>query len=173
MFTHTTGLVVLFSLCTVGAAQTLTKIPVQNFTQMLNHGGNDTRTFNQAYQVDTTWFRPGGAILFQQGDEHVQSIGVTNQIHALSAVEQAPILGAMIVQIEHRFFGTSFPEDFDENDPASYEPLTLDNILQDAVSVVKHIKETVPGALDSKVIVSGGEYFSRREWPRYSVTNIV
>lgn len=64
----------------------------------------------------------------------------------------------MVISLEHRFFGLS---DASKNitDPIEkYKSLTLENVMLDAVTFVNHIKNTVPGANHSKVIVSGGSY---------------
>jgi hypothetical protein len=111
-----------------------------NFTQLLNHVNNDSRTFNQSYQIDTTWFRPGGPILFRQGDEDPIPIAVSDAIHNEVMFDYAPELGALQVAIKHRFFGSSFPEDFNADDPDSYTSLTVDNIVQYSVTLVEYIK---------------------------------
>jgi hypothetical protein len=138
------------------ALQIPTPVPTQNFTQLLNHRSSDSTTFNQSYQLDTTSFRPGGPILFFQNDERAQPIGAgIGSINTNLFVDFAQELGTMRVCLEHRFFGTSFPEGFTGATPDQYDGLTLDNVIEDAVAVMKHIKTTVPGAEESKVIVTG------------------
>jgi hypothetical protein len=45
------------------------KYPIYNLTQLVDHGGNNTSTFNQRYQLVTDYFKPGGPILLIQGAE--------------------------------------------------------------------------------------------------------
>ncbi|OTA06115.1 hypothetical protein A9Z42_0068560 [Trichoderma parareesei] len=63
----------------------------------------------------------------------------------------------MVISLEHRFFGLS--DASNTTDPIEkYKSLTLENVMLDAVTFISHIKHTIPGAKDSKVIVSGGSY---------------
>jgi dipeptidyl-peptidase-2/lysosomal Pro-X carboxypeptidase len=154
---------ILFSLTcyAISAQQYPPLIPSQNLTQLLNHDSNDTTTFNHSYQVDTTHFKPGGPILFLQGAETTAPIGSSQGTGVTAVVihDWAKKLGAMTVCLEHRFFGTSFPKDFVGDSPRDFESLTLDNVVQDAVAFVKHIKKSIPGSESSKVIVTGGKDF--------------
>lgn len=69
--------------------------------------------------------------------------------------EYAVELQGIVAAIEHRYFGYSFPPDFDGS-AEFYSALTLDNVLMDSVALINHIKKTVPGAQDSKVVATGG-----------------
>ena len=128
--------------------------PAKNFTQKLNHGSYDNVTFPQLYQLDTSSFRPGGPILFHQGEE-----GPMKPVAAHVFSDYAPKLGGIIATLEHRFFGSSYPEgpSWENTTTAQFGPLTLENVLQDSVAFVTWIKKTVLGAENSKVIISGGE----------------
>ena len=68
-------------------------------------------------------------------------------------------LGGIVATLEHRFFGSSYPEgtSWENTTTAQFGPLTLENVLEDSVAFVTWIKKTVPGAKNSKVIISGGE----------------
>lgn len=126
----------------------------RNFTQKLNHDSNDSITFQQLYQLDTSNFKPGGPILFHQGEE-----GAMKPIAAKIFSDYGPKLGGIVATLEHRFFGTSYPEgtSWENTSMAQYGPLTLENVLQDSVTFVNWIKKTVDGAENSKVIISGGQ----------------
>lgn len=63
----------------------------------------------------------------------------------------------MVITLEHRFFGLSNPSNA-SNPIEKYTSLTLENVMLDAVTFVEHMKDTVPGAKDSRVIISGGSY---------------
>lgn len=63
----------------------------------------------------------------------------------------------MVISLEHRFFGLS--DASNATDPVEkYRSLTLENVMLDAVTFISHVKHTIPGANESKVIVSGGSY---------------
>ena len=66
-------------------------------------------------------------------------------------------LGALVISLEHRFFGLSNPSNASDH-VEKYQSLTLENVMLDAVSVIEHIQNTIPGAKHSQVIVSGGSY---------------
>lgn len=129
--------------------------PAKNFTQKLNHGSNDNSTFRQLYQINSTFFKPGGPILFIQGEENTLS-----PISSRVFMDYAPKVGGVVATLEHRFFGTSFPEGSTWNNitTEAYAPLTLDNVLQDSVEFVNWIRKTVPGAENSPVIYTAGEH---------------
>ncbi|KUJ10184.1 uncharacterized protein LY89DRAFT_787808 [Mollisia scopiformis] len=136
------------------AAQSTSKYPTYNFTQQVDHSGNNSATFNQSYQLVTDFFRAGGPILFLQGAEQgISSSPIENDI----IMDWAEELGAALAVLEHRFFGTSIPESFDGS-LASFAPLSLDNVMEDAVSFIEFIQKSVPGAANSKAIVTGGSY---------------
>ncbi|KPI34908.1 Lysosomal Pro-X carboxypeptidase [Cyphellophora attinorum] len=129
---------------------------ILNFTQKLDHSAKDSQeTFQQSYQIVTDYFREGGPILFVQSAE---SPLVLLQYNVF--IDWAEELGAIVATLEHRFFGTSYPEDFHFANPGpdDYAQLTLDNAIKDGVHFVNWIRETVPGAQDSKVIYNGGSY---------------
>lgn len=150
--------------------------PFKKFTQRVNHpksalsfskaddfdedGSNDTDTFDQQYQIilDHEFYRPGGPIFFVQGGESPLVCAEMSSTF-LYAME----MGAMVVAIEHRFFGQSWPKHLyrdNDNDQtvSALSSLTLENVLLDSVELIKHVKSTVPGAQDSKVIAFGSSY---------------
>jgi len=64
-------------------------------------------------------------------------------------------MGGLAVSLEHRFFGDSLVNN-DGNLTRRYETMTLDNAILDSVVFIKYVKETVNGAANSEVIVTGG-----------------
>jgi len=63
----------------------------------------------------------------------------------------------MAITLEHRFFGLSIPSNA-SNPIEKYTSLTLENVMLDAVTFVEHVKDTVSGAQNSSVIITGGSY---------------
>ncbi|KAI1101949.1 hypothetical protein F4804DRAFT_354101 [Jackrogersella minutella] len=135
-------------------------IATQNFNQKVNHSiGGGPATFKQRYQLNTRHFEPGGPILFIQSAEAGMPV-----INASDFMDYAPKLGALVVMLEHRFFGDSYSGSY----PPGYNPmnisngslssLTLDNVLQDGVDFVNWIKRTVLGAKNSRVIYGSSSY---------------
>lgn len=142
----------LFCAISVKAQVLVSRYPINNFTQSLDHNSNSTATFNQQYYLVTDYFKPGGPILFLQGPE-----SPLNPIENHDFMDWAEELGAIVASLEHRFFGKSLPSSFDGT-TASYAPLTLENVMEDAVTFLDFIKKNVTGAADSKAIVEGGMF---------------
>ncbi|KAI1385661.1 serine carboxypeptidase S28-domain-containing protein [Hypoxylon trugodes] len=131
------------------------------FPQKLYHTGNSSsnKTFLQQYQLITDFYRPGGPILFYQGAETAAFICAEQ----ISIFDFAKTLGALVVSIEHRYFGISIPYGLKwEENPVwpteSLDPLTIENVSLDTISLLRWVKKTVPGAEDSKAILFGGSY---------------
>ena len=121
------------------------------------YGGN--QTFLQQFEIIDKFYKPGGPILFFQGAEN-PSFGCNDFTSLPIYAEQ---LGALVLGIEHRYFGISIPFGLNYSEKRIWptellKPLTLDNVLDDGVSLLNWVKSTVPGAHSSKVIIIGGTY---------------
>ncbi|KAE9405742.1 hypothetical protein BT96DRAFT_915948 [Gymnopus androsaceus JB14] len=124
------------------------------FTQQLDHSNNASGVFQQQYQLQTDFFKPGGPILLFQGEEAVDMIRIETTILYSWAQE----LGGIAASLEHRYFGESLPFGNDSWTRDNIKYLTLDNVMDDAVEFVNWIKSNVTGAESSPVIVSSGSY---------------
>lgn len=141
--------------------------PSKYFQQPLNHNNTSStgsdgepETFLQQYQLISNYFTPGGPIVFYVNDEQPLVC-----VEDVTPYQYGIHLGALIVEIEHRYFGISMPDNgsytYNNQDsrPNSFMgSLTFENILLDSVTLVNWIKSTVPGVNESKVIVVGGSY---------------
>ena len=123
---------------------------VYNFTQRLDHNSSANTTFNQRYQIFSDHFQPGGPILLYQTAES-DIVAVENS----NFFDIAEELGALVISLEHRFFGTSLPQMYNGT-LSDLAPLTMENVLEDAVTFLNFVKQNVTGAANSKVIVTGG-----------------
>lgn len=80
----------------------------------------------------------------------------------MSVTEWAKDLDALVMILEHRYFGPSCPYGLNYSlkatwDPKLMAPLTLDNVLMDGVNFLNWVKNSAyPTAKDSQVIVTGG-----------------
>ncbi|KAK5198654.1 hypothetical protein LTR92_001125 [Exophiala xenobiotica] len=143
--------------CTADAAATSSSncsTPTHFFTQFIEHETSSSKaTFQQQYQIVADHFKPGGPILYYQQAE--TSLFACMEWTILP--EWAAELGALVITLEHRFFGLSDPSN--ASDPVEkYQSLTLENVMLDAVNFISHVKNTTAGAKDSKVLVMGGSY---------------
>ncbi|KAK4071672.1 uncharacterized protein Triagg1_5910 [Trichoderma aggressivum f. europaeum] len=128
-------------------------IKTQFFTQLVDHNSTTNGTFQQQYQIIKPHFKPGGPIFYYQQAETAKFACLERTIYP----EWAQEVDGMVISLEHRFFGLS--DASNATDPIEkYKSLILENVMLDAVTFVNHIKHTIPGAKDSKVIVSGGSY---------------
>ncbi|KAL6887422.1 serine carboxypeptidase S28 domain-containing protein [Trichoderma longibrachiatum] len=123
----------------------------QFFTQLVEHNSTANGTFQQQYQILKSHFKPGGPIFYYQQAE-------TGTLPERTIYpEWAEEIVGMVISLEHRFFGLS--DASNATDPVEkYRSLTLENVMLDAVTFISHVKHTIPGANESKVIVSGGSY---------------
>jgi dipeptidyl-peptidase-2 len=126
-------------------------------------GGN--ATFHQQFQVFDSYFKPGGPIIFIQGTENAN----WNCLEVLSGPASAKELGALLVGLEHRYFGISVPNGLNYTERATWpvallKPLTLDNVLLDAVAFVDWIKRKY-NCENCKVISISGELVDRIGFP--------
>ena len=71
-------------------------------------------------------------------------------------------LDALIISLEHRYFGISTPYglNYTEHanwDPKLLKPLTIKNVLADSISFITWVKKAgFPAAAEAKVIAFGG-----------------
>lgn len=153
----------LFAVLSCAACESLCPLfSTSFFNQTLHHDltssdpSAGTGTFRQQYQLNISFFKPGGPILFYQGAE-----GATIQcVEGFILHDWAEETGAILASLEHRFFGLSQPSGFNAStaSAADYAPLTINNTLLDSVNFIRWIKRTVPDAKHSKTIVMGGSY---------------
>jgi Serine carboxypeptidase S28 len=133
------------------------------FLQPIDHATyngtvGSTSTFHQQFEVIDTYFKPGGPIIFYQGTENANIVC----LEELAGPVWAQELGALLVSLEHRYFGISCPYGLNYTEKASWpveslKPLTLDNVQLDAVTFVDWVKSHYAGAHNSKVIFVSGK----------------
>lgn len=144
----------LLQLAVAKASNDGLKIETRNFTQKINHSSLDSGTFQQQYQVVTDYFKPGGPFLFLHSPQSNSMAPVDSSVF----FEYAPELGGLLVTLEHRYFGQSFPENFNFSNSSVVDlaPMTLENYVKDVAAFIEWVKKTVPGAADSKAFSIGG-----------------
>jgi pimeloyl-ACP methyl ester carboxylesterase len=126
-------------------------VTTANFTQMLDHfDPSENRTWQQVYQINKNVYRPGGPIFVMiSGEAPIDISWMTfGQWY-----KNAKLYGALMFQLEHRFFGDSHPLSDASDKNLVY--LTSDQALADLDYFIKAKKEEY--SID-KVIVFGGSY---------------
>jgi lysosomal Pro-X carboxypeptidase len=119
------------------------------FEQKIDHALDNSGTFKQRYKVVADYYKPGGPILFVHSPQTE-----IYEMWSFDFMDYARELGGLVTTLEHRYFGKSFPEDFNAEDP-DYAPVTLENYVQDCVTFINWLKKQ-HGAEDSKVFNTGG-----------------
>lgn len=140
----------------------------QWFNQTLDHfNPQDSRTFSQRYQVNDTFYQEGGPLFIMIGGE-----GPANGIWI--AIDTAIMIyaqqfNALVVQLEHRFYGETHPLPDISDDSLQY--LSSEQALADIAVFRNFILESYNFGNDAKVFTFGGSYsgalsaFFRTKYP--------
>uniref|UniRef100_A0A8D0BQC7 Lysosomal Pro-X carboxypeptidase n=1 Tax=Salvator merianae TaxID=96440 RepID=A0A8D0BQC7_SALMN len=143
-------------------------------TQKIDHFGfSEDRTFKQRYLVvDRHWNEDTGSVLFYTGNEGDITWFANNTGFMWNIAEE---LNAILVFAEHRYYGESLPfgnKTFSDVKYLNY--LTSEQALADFAVLIQHLKNTVPGILNTPVIAIGGSYGGMlAAWLRMKYPNIV
>eukprot|EP01132_Coremiostelium_polycephalum_P003881 gene3881-4842_t len=130
--------------------------PIYWFVQTLDHfDPTNTQTFKQRYYVNSQYYDPnaGGPILLYINGEGPVSSPPNNANDAV--VIYAKALGAMIVTLEHRYYGDSSP--FEDLSTENLKYLTSQQGLNDLATFISWYQTTVQ-KWSGKVVTIGGSY---------------
>ncbi|KAK9796283.1 hypothetical protein WJX73_004046 [Symbiochloris irregularis] len=123
--------------------------------QLVDHlTWNNTRTWRQRYLISDSWFdKKQGPIFFYAGNEG----SVMSYFKSCGLMwEQAADFGALLVFIEHRYYGESQPVGPQSitQDPTF---LTVEQALADYANFIAHLKRSL-GRPEAPLIAFGGSY---------------
>lgn len=107
------------------------------FEQLIDHNNPGLGTFSQFYYWSTEyWAGPGSpVVLFTPGE--VNATGYTSYLGTNRTTGVvAKEIGAAVIVIEHRYWGTSSP--FDDLTTKNLQYLTLENSISDLVRFAEH-----------------------------------
>ncbi|KAF4582015.1 peptidase S28 [Ophiocordyceps camponoti-floridani] len=127
---------------------------VYHVSQPINHTDAFGPSFQQRYVVERYTYQRKGPIILQIITGNAQAETAKSVI-----TEYAHKMKGIAVGLEHRYFDGSHPKIGKED--AKFFPLdhlTLDNVLSDAVNLIRQIRTTIPGAGFSPVIAYGAGY---------------
>lgn len=129
--------------------------PVQGWhTQKLTHfDDGNTATWNQQYWTNKQVYQEGGPIFIMLGGEGPAGPGWLQAGHMFDMAEEH---GAMLLLLEHRFYGDSKPTPDCSVDSLQY--LSGKEALADAAEFLRDFKAKNPEFKDSRVITFGGSY---------------
>jgi hypothetical protein len=125
------------------------------FDQRLNHFASTTRTFRQRYFVEETHYdhKPTSPIIVYVGGEAELT---SHPIRSGPIVEVAAETKALILGLEHRFFGRSHPFPFLNTTSLRY--LTVDQGLADLEYFISSMRQIYCNNSICDVLVVGGSY---------------
>eukprot|EP00759_Apiculatamorpha_spiralis_P027858 PhF_6_TR30544/c0_g1_i1/m.44832/K01276/DPP7; dipeptidyl-peptidase II len=128
-----------------------------NFTQPLDHTtSTDTRTFQERYFYDDTYYKPGGPLLFYCGGE-----GPIDHLPIGSGAvlyEYGQQFNGLIVYAEHRYYGQTLPfgNTPDNWTPDNIQYLTIPQALSDYKALINSIRKSAN--VTGPVVAFGGSY---------------
>jgi len=119
----------------------------------LDHFAEESGTWPLKYYVDDSFYQPGGPLVVAMPQE----IGLNDIAAGGYMTQSAPwasTLKALIVTPEHRFFGSSVPNN--DSSVANYRYHTVEQSLADVVTLIDHMRETTKSV--ANVVAVGGSY---------------
>jgi len=128
------------------------------FQQELDHFDiQEQRTWKQRYFVNDSLYKPnvGGPIFFMIGGEGSISGGYVTNDRGLIYIKWAEEVGAILVALEHRFYGASQPF-VDNISTSNLRYLTSHQALADAATFITSFRQKYPKS--GPVISFGGSY---------------
>lgn len=145
-----------------GVANRLTSVhladpaPAQWFTQRLDHfDRSNATTWQQRYYVNASVWNGTGPVMFLFGHEREMTADLVGGTWVINWLAEQ--FGALIVCLEHRFYGASWPTD-DTSLGFMQRYLSTEQALQDAAVWTAHIRQQYSVPDDSRWIVMGRSY---------------
>ncbi|KAJ2848939.1 hypothetical protein IWW36_002978 [Coemansia brasiliensis] len=145
------------------------------FTQPIDHFGGNNGTWQQQYLVNATFYKPGGPIFISTPGETPLS---TRYVDGTYPSQLAQQMSALVVSVEHRFFGRSNP--MPDLSGESLQFMTIENVLEDFAQFLAMARSNpdnvfpIPVFKNAKVIFFGGSYSGNvAAWMRAKYPNLV
>ncbi|CAD8176871.1 unnamed protein product [Paramecium pentaurelia] len=148
------------------------------FTQLLDHSDPaNNQTWKQRYHVYSQYFNPtkGGVILYICGEWNCQGVGDNS-----FSFQLAKDLGAIVIALEHRFYGQSQPFGEDSWSLENLSYLNVHQALDDLAYFILQMKRLQLHNIDSTLpwYAIGGSYpgalsaWFRYKYPHLTVGNL-
>ncbi|CAG2182098.1 unnamed protein product, partial [Oppiella nova] len=124
------------------------------YKQKVNHADpKDNSTFDQVYFTNDAHYKAGGPVFFLFGGEGAAS---SVRLSSMTNIgDNAKTYGALLVELEHRFYGKSQP--FAELTVDNLKHLNSEQALKDADEFIQYLLKQ-RSIENAKVIVFGGSY---------------
>ncbi|KAJ1897893.1 hypothetical protein LPJ81_004445 [Coemansia sp. IMI 209127] len=139
--------------------QRLSTSSAVHFAQKVDHFGTNSSTFRQRFYINGDAYVPGGPIyLFNSGETPASP----SYLAAGEPYTLAKATGGMVIIMEHRYYGVSYPVS-DMSGP-NMRYLTLENALEDIAYFIRNSRGFISDSTgisisaESKWIAVGGSY---------------
>ena len=147
-----------------GAAPPLPEGELWYGNQTVDHfrvapGGGAEATWAQRFFANATFFEGDGPVFLCVGGEgpaFAEDVAVTGGVHCAHMIELASEVGALILVLEHRFYGPSMPAA--DYSTASLELLSSHQALADLAQFHAHATELYGLKPGTKWVTFGGSY---------------
>lgn len=130
-------------------------------TQDIDHfDRTSTRTFQQRYFANATYYKAGGPVFLCVGGEGpaLDDTVLYNSVHCSDMTELAPRAGAMMLAIEHRYYGSSVPDKLaGETTTSHLRFLSTEQAIAD-IAVFHQLMVAQYNLTDAKWVTFGGSY---------------
>ncbi|XP_055693699.1 putative serine protease K12H4.7 [Lutzomyia longipalpis] len=147
------------------------EINIRTFTQPLDHfDESGTKTWDNTYYIDESFYKPGGPIFVYVGD--MQFFSTYARLSSSHFTDIAREVGALLVGTEHRYFGNSHPvPDLSVNNLAY---MTTSQALEDIAALIRYIRSSSPYLEKAKVIAAGmGQGGALATWLRQGYPDLI
>jgi pimeloyl-ACP methyl ester carboxylesterase len=122
------------------------------FDQLIWHNDSSRGTFKQRWFVDSSYWTPSGPIFLELGGE-----GPAGGSPGGYVAQLGQQMGALLVTIEHRYYGESFPAPL--SDRATLDTLNIDTVMSDLAAFVTYMNARLGNAGGThKWLSIGGSY---------------
>ncbi|RGB33941.1 peptidase S28 [Rhizophagus diaphanus] len=129
-------------------------LPLFYYNQTIDHFSKNSGNFLQRYYVNSTFYKEGGPIfLHTPGESGIDPIIPTSSFVS----DLAASFNGMLISLEHRFYGESYPPINDLSTP-NMKFLTIDQALSDFANFIKYPPKELNITKDSKWVMVGGSY---------------
>lgn len=148
------GKLLVIVCASLNLSQTSAMVSIKTFAQRVDHWNTTDETFEQRYFENRVVYEDGGPIiLFVGGNEAAEPQFILGGPLLEVAIEHKAIL----IYLEHRFFGKSIP--FEGNLALEHlKYLTVENALEDITYFIKYLNTSIPEYKGAKVILAGSSY---------------
>ncbi|XP_014096121.1 putative serine protease K12H4.7 [Bactrocera oleae] len=118
-----------------------------------NFNETETRTWQMRYIANDEFYMQGSPFFIFVGGEWEITPGYVTGGHFYDLAEEH---NGYLFYTEHRYYGQSYPTSNMDNENIRY--LDVRQALADLAHFIEHMRATIPGAANSKVILAGGSY---------------